>query len=146
MAFVAAASSLAINFILWVWEKVRGWHQRRSAQVRVVEAIAQLDQFEKTVLRDFYPRKARHRVTGGPSDRRRTLAKRDSVTLRPSRLSGFGRKYLPVRLAKSARMLLAPVYVDLPTNPTDAELEEIRADRPNFLREIQRHDQWRGGY
>jgi hypothetical protein len=59
---------------------------------------------------------------------------------------GSAGSIFPVRLAKSARMLLAPVYVDLPTNPTDAELEEIRAERPNFLREIQRHDQWRGGF
>lgn len=146
VAFVAAASFLAINFTLWVWEKLRGWCERRSAQLRVVQAIANLDQSEKAVLREFFIQ-GKH-VIELPLDHPTVAGLLQKGLLSRSSRQGYrslAGTVFPVKLTDAADTLLEPAYVDLPTNPTGSELAEIQGGRPNFLQEIERHDRWRGG-
>lgn len=146
IVFVGGAGFLAINFTLWLWEKLDGWIKERSAQLSVVQAIAQLDRSEKAVLREFFIQE-RH-VIELPLDHPTVAGLMQKGILSRSSRQGYrstAGTVFPVTLTKSTSLLLLPVHVDLPTTPTDSELEDIWAERPNFLREIERHDKWRAG-
>jgi hypothetical protein len=146
IALVAAAAFLTINFVLWLWDKVRGWFQNRSAQIRVMEAIVQLDHSEKAVLREFFIQE-KHVIelpTSHPTVAGLFRNGILSLSSRQGYRSAAGIVF-PVALTDSAKQLLGPVYLDLPLNPTHAELEEVWAERPSFLQGIERHDRWRAG-
>lgn len=146
VAFIAAASFLAINFSLWVWARARHWSNARSAQARVVEAIAQLDYSEKSVLREFFIQ-GRH-VIELPFDHPTVTGLCRKGILLLSGTQGYrslAGSVFPVALTGTARALLEPEHVDLPRNPSEQEVSAIQDARPNFLSEIERHDQWRGG-
>lgn len=146
IALVAAVVFLAINFALWLWGKVRGWFENRFAQIRVMEAIAQLDQSEKAVLREFFIQE-KHVIELPTSHPTVAGLFRNGILSLSSRQGyrSVSGSVFPVALTHSAKLLLGPVYLDLPLNPTDAELEEVWSERPSFLHEIERHDRWRAG-
>lgn len=143
---VAAASFLAINCTLWIWNEIRGWFGKRAAQVRIAEAIAQLDHFEKAVLREFFIQ-GKH-VIELPFDhptvagllRKRILSLSSTQGYRS--LAGL---VSPVTLGTLARELLEFAYIDFPLDPTDADIRRLHDERPNFVQDIERHDRLRGG-
>lgn len=146
IAFIASSTFLSINILIWAWTKIKKWCAVRTRGVRTLEAIAQLDFSEKVILREFYIQ-VRH-VIELPLDHPTVaglVLKR--ILLRCGRegyASLAGRVY-PFTLAPAARSLLKPEYVDLPLNPTEQEKISVEKERPNFIPEIERHDQLRGG-
>lgn len=125
---------------------MKRWFTARSAQVRVVEVIAQLDYAEKAVLREFFIQ--RRHVIELPFDHPTVTGLVRKGILRLSGTQGYrslAGSVFPVVLTGAARALLTPEHVELPHNPNEQEVRAIRETRPNFLSEIERHDQWRGG-
>lgn len=146
VAFVAALSFLAINFSLWIWTKAKRWFARRSAQAQVVEAIAQLDYSEKAVLREFFLQ-GRH-VIELPVDHPTVtgLVRKGMLHLSGTRgYRSMAGSIFPVALTGAAQNLLEAEHIDLPLTPNEREQDVLRNKRPNFLSEIEKHDQWRGG-
>lgn len=52
----------------------------------------------------------------------------------------------PVTVSESAKELLTLEHVDLPTQPSEEDMQRIRQERSNFMRDIARHDDLRGGF
>ena len=146
IVFVGALSFLLINFVIWCWGALKSWRRRRKAQMRAVKAITALDRAEKYVLREFFLQG--RNVIELPFDHPTVagLVRKGVVEVAGSQgYRSLAGSVFPVALTESARELLALETVDLPEQPTEEELERIRRERPNFIRDIARYDDLRGG-
>jgi hypothetical protein len=146
IVFVGALSFLLINFSIWCWGSLKAWRRSRKAQRLAVEAMSTLDRAEKYVLREFFLQD--RNVIELPFDHPTVagLARKGVVQIAGSQgYRSLAGSVFPVTLTESARKLLTLEQVDLPEQPSEGDLERIRGERPNFIRDIARHDDLRGG-
>ena len=146
VVFVGASSFLVINFVLWCWAGIKRLWRRRRAKRQTVEALSTLDLAEQRVLREFLIQG--RDVIELPLDHPTVagLRRKGVVVLAGSQgYRSLAGSVFPVALTESAKSLLTPGHVDLPSQPTPQDIERIRMERPNFMRDIARQDELRGG-
>jgi hypothetical protein len=146
VVFVGALSFLLINFVLWCWGGIKRSFKRRAAKRRAVEAVSNLDPAEQRVLREFMLQG--RDVIELPLDHPTVagLTRKGVLVLAGSQgYRSLAGSVFPVTLTESAKDLLTPDHVDLPSQPSPQDIERVRAERPNFMRDIARHDELRGG-
>lgn len=144
--FVASASFLAINAILWAWHKLRGIAARRTNRRIVRQALTELDRNEVAALREFFIQ-SRH-VIELPVDHPTISGLRNKRIVQVAGTTGYrdlAGSIFPVQLTDYAKALMTREILNLPERPTDRDVERIHNERPNYISQIEKTDRLRGG-
>lgn len=144
--FVAASSFLIINGFLWSWQKVIHFFRARATRKSVRQAILELDADEIAVLREFYIQD-KH-VIELPVDHPTVAGLRNKRIVLLASNAGYrdlAGSVFPVQLSEYAKSLITQETLRLPENPTEQDMDRIRAERPNYISQIQKTDRLRGG-
>lgn len=147
IVFVGALSFLLINFSLWCWGSVKRWFRKRKAENQSAKAMSTLDNAEKYVLREFILQG--RNVIELPLDHPTVagLIRKGVVQIAGSQgYRSLAGSVFPVMLTESAKELLTCEHVGLPAQPTEEDIRRVREERPNYMRDIARHDDLRGGF
>lgn len=146
VVLVGAISFLGINLVLWLWEKGSRWFAKRRTQHRVQQALEDLDDAEKSVLREFAIQ-GRH-VIELPVDHPTVSGLMRKGIVAMSGLQGYrslAGSVFPFALTSAAERLITADALGFPANPTETQRQAIWRGRPNFLSEIEKNDRSRGG-
>lgn len=146
-ALIASSSFLLINLSLWIWNHTLSWFKRRLIISKIVAAIDNLDQTEQAVLREFFIQ-GRH-VIELPLDHPTVsgLMRKHFISIAGSTgYRSLAGSVFPAMLNPTAKKILLPEHVGLSYSMNESEVDAIRRTRPNFIRRIEEHDQWRGGH
>lgn len=146
-AFVASLSFLVINAALWAWDKFLRINGKRADRKIVQTALADLDRDEVAVLREFFIQ-SRH-VIELPVDHPTVAGLRNKRLIRLAGASGYrdlAGSVFPVQLTEYAKSLITLDILSLPESPNDQDINRIRNERPNYISQIEKSDQLRGGF
>lgn len=146
VAFVAATSFLLINFVIWCASKVRRQISKRRFKRDVLASLSDLDRDEVAVLREFFIQ-GRH-VIELPVDHPTVAGLMNKHVIVMASRTGYRNlagNVFPVQLADAAKPLLSAELLSLPQQPTEEDVERIRNERPNYMREIAKAERLRGG-
>lgn len=138
---LVSVSGLAVNGAIFFWSKQNTRKAKKEEQDRTLKAIANLDQAEKAVLREFFVQSQQiielpltHPTVSG-------LVHKGVLTV----TTALGSRSLvgslfPCYISELADRNLTPEMIDLPLNPTPEDVARIQATRPNFLTQAQPDD------
>lgn len=146
IAFIGSSSFLFINILIWIWSSIASiWH-RRNNKKNVAHAIEDLDRDEVSVLREFFIQ-GRH-VIELPVDHPTVAGLMNKHIVLLASRTGYrdlAGNVFPVQLSKTAKSLISAQRLSIPQNPSALEIEQIRGERPNYIRQIKKADDMRGG-
>lgn len=142
IAFLASSSLSAINGLLWVRSAVLRSRRVVRTQTRMLEDIANLDERERAVLREFAIQGQQtvklpidHPVVAGLLHRGIL-----QVVGRICERSLAG-TLMSVRIGERARNNLTTEMLDLPREgPSQAEVQELLGNRPGFVETLEHHE------
>lgn len=138
---LASCSGLTVNGVIVFRSKQTTRKALKEEQERTLKAIANLDQAEKAVLREFFVQSQHiielpltHPTVSG-------LVHKGILTV----TTALGSRSLvgslfPCYISELADRNLTPDMIDLPLNPSPEEIARIQASRPNFLTQPQQDD------
>ncbi len=143
IAFVASVCVLAVEGAQWLVEKVRENRREAKRLRRILEAIENLDEEERAVLREFsvqgrncislpitHPTVA-NLVTKGILEKVGPYSEKS--------VAGWLRS---VRVTQDAGEMLLPMFLGFPEGVVnDKAIEQMRQFRPDFMREVEDHHQ-----
>lgn len=145
--FVAATSFLIINGFLWSWQKVAHFFRVRATRRSVRQAIMELDADEIAVLREFYIQ-GKH-VIELPLDHPTVAGLRNKRIVLVASNAGYrdlAGSVFPVQLSEHAKSLITQETLRVAEVPTEQDIDRIRAERPNYISQIEKTDRLRGGF
>ena len=146
VALVASLSFLCINLSIWLWNSLTGAWKRRGYKKGVAKSLQDLDRDEVAVLREFFIQ-GRH-VIELPIDHPAVTGLINKHVVRVTGNAGYrdiAGSVFPVRLSDVAKSLVTADLLSIPLQPTGQDENRIRNERPNFIRQIEKVDQLRGG-
>ncbi|MBE2282287.1 MAG: superinfection exclusion B family protein [Prosthecobacter sp.] len=142
LTFLVSTLIVSLHVITSIW----AWIQRRSrfseSRVRTMQALAQLDPKEKAILREFYIQG--QNTLQMPVDQAVVSGLIAKGVL--CRVGTMGERSLagllfPVQLTQEADALVTSSLIEMPDEPiSDHELDFLRKNRPEFLAEIDHHN------
>lgn len=138
---LASLCGLAVNGAVYFWSKRAEWKATKAERDRTLQAIANLDQAEKAVLREFFVQSQHiidlpltHPTVSG------LVHKGVLVVTTALGTRGLAGSLFPCYISDLADRNLTPEMIELPLNPTPEEIARIKASRPNFLAPSQQDD------
>lgn len=142
VAFLISSSILAIELVAWLWSIVRAKRKDARERSRAARALQSIDHKERAVLREFFLHgqntldlPATHPVVAGLLEK--GLLEQVG-TYGEHSLVGL---LLPLTIPPESRELLTYDFLQLPEGQPSAEdKERIFAERPEFVRELQRRN------
>lgn len=147
LAFIASAALLGLNIIIWMYGHLaRSW--RRSRWRRdLAKAISRLDHAEISVLREFFIQGKQTLMLPVDEPTVAGLLRKGMLhsvsTVGQRSIAGM---FLPVGITADLQDVLSPAHVGLPPgDPTPADIERVRAERPAFMQEVARIEERRSG-
>lgn len=139
---LASGSLLIIEFISYVWNKIKSEVSSRKVKKASLERLDKLDPSEKSVLREFYLQgKNTLRL---PMDYPVVAGLINVGVLRligqHGRMSSAGMLF-SMKISDSVRENLTYELLDLPSGePTPEEMEFLKNNRPRFMNSIHREE------
>lgn len=145
--FLGASTLLIVNLAIWIWRAIAGLF--RAHRMRAVRdaALTCLDRAEVAVLREFALQG--RNVIELPFDHRTVTGLISKGILEfagTHGYSGMAGMVFPVKMAVGVSERITLELLGLPRTPTSEQIEQIKSERPNYVGEIAKHDQWRGGF
>jgi len=148
LAFIASSALLALNVFIWFYGRlVTSWRLAKWRR-ELAAAISRLDRAEIAVLREFIIQgKTTLMLPVDEPTVAGLLGKGmlNSVgTVGQSSIAGM---LFPVTIVSELRERLTYGHLGLPAGePSLADIERVRAERPVFMHEIARSEERRGGF
>jgi len=140
--FVLSSALVVLDIFRLLWKGIKKFYFRRKLKAQLIESLSKLDHYEKSIIREFY------------IQNKKTLQlPMDQATISGMLQSGFltiagslGERSLagmlfPIMINPIVEDFITYEHIDLPTNPTDADIEWVKNNRPDFLYEIEHHNQ-----
>lgn len=142
IGFIGSGALLIIQFFLWVRNKFRKSKQKRNIESTVQTSIENLDNHEKSVLREFYiqGKHTLHLPIDNPTVAGLMRKGILEVVSRNGEMSLVGMLF-SVSITQLAESLINPQIVGLPTGtPSEEQIQQIRNSRPSFTAGIERRN------
>jgi hypothetical protein len=148
LAFIASGALLAVNTSIWLYGLLIGAWRRAKWRRELAEAISRLDRAEIAVLREFVIQgKTTLMLPVDEPTVAGLLAKRMLHSVGSVGQRSIAGMLFPVTVASELWEKMTYDQLGLPPGePTPADIERVRSERPVFMHEIARSEGRRGGF
>lgn len=144
--FVGAAAFLLVNLTIWLLQKGKLKRERAKRVKNTKEALLELDEPEKAVLREFYFQN--RNTIELPADHPAVVGLRNKGLIQLAGSNGYASlsgSIFPFALTKVARGEIQPGTIGWPTEGSEDARATLENSRPNFMRGIDQRDRLRAG-
>lgn len=142
VVFILCSAIVLINIAEWISKKSKNMFERRRFFNDLILEIADLDSKEKAILREFYIQD--QDTIKLPVDQQNVaglLKKRILTTVGSMGERSLAGSLFPVTIKKEVKPFITIDLIDLPEEPNDSQIEWLREQRPDFLYEVERHNE-----
>ena len=145
LAFIASGALLGLNVFIWVYGHFGRKLRRARWQRDLAKAITRLDHTEISVLREFFIQGKQTLMLPVDEPTVAGLLRKGLVhsasTVGQQSIAGI---LFPVAIDSDFQDVLSPAHVGLPpSDPSPADIERVRAERPSFMKEVARIEERR---
>ena len=140
--FVLSSALVVLDVLRLLWQKIKSIWLRRKLKFQLIDSLSELDHYEKSIIREFF------------IQNKKTLQlPMDQATISGMLQNGFlilagrmGERSLagtlvPIMINPIVAECITYEHIDLPVKPSDADIERVKNNRPDFLYEIEHHNQ-----
>ena len=150
LAFIASVALLGLNIFIWLYGCGTRFVTRCRWRRDLARAIARLDHAEVAVLREFFLQGKQSLML--PMDEPTVAGLINKGMIR--RISSLGQQSLAGMLFPVATdpdlydaLRQHPQHLGMPPGePTQADIARLSSERPGFMREVARVEEWRSGF
>jgi len=140
--FVLSSALVVLDVLRLLWQKIKSIWLRRKLKFQLIDSLSELDHYEKSIIREFFIQNKKTlqlpmdqaTISGMLQNRFLILAGR----MGERSLAGT---LVPIRINPIVAECITYEHIDLPVNPSDADIERVKNNRPDFLYEIEHHNQ-----
>lgn len=137
LVFVVSGSFVLVEPLSWLGGVLKSTYAQRKLRKAIESVLSELDEREKAVLREFYIEDKRTLVLPVEHPVVEGLISEGILEMVGSRPlvwdRGRGYHRFSVRIGSEVSRYLSPEMLDMPSEPTEEELQEIRRHRADFL-------------
>ncbi|WP_157671915.1 superinfection exclusion B family protein [Desulfuromonas soudanensis] len=139
---IVSASLVFVRIVSIFWSKIVKFCSKRKLKAYLIESLTQLDPSEKSILREFYIQDKKtiqlpmDQATVSGLIQKSFLLLAGSVGERS--LAGM---LIPIKINPLISEHITYQTIDLPAEPTESDFDWLRDNRPEFLYEIEHHQQ-----